>query len=90
MWLIKIVCLDDLKTANKKANKAKTSNELSSNNEDIKKKRIRKKRRDNKSQNIRFSDSDTSFDNNNDDENTYPITSILNSRKSINGKYYFQ
>lgn len=92
MWFIKIVvCLDDLKIAHKKANKAKSTNELSSHNEDIKKiLRMRKKRKDNKSRNTRFSDTDTSIDNNSNDGNTYPIISILSSKKSMNGKYYFQ
>lgn len=75
----------------KKANKAKTTNELSSNNENIKRKQIRKKQRDTKNQNKVFSDTDdTSLDDNSNDGNIYPITpSILNSGKSVNGKYYY-
>jgi len=82
-------CLDDLKIANKKANKAKSTSELSSHNEDIKRKwRKQRKQKCNKSLNKRFSDTDASLDNSND-ENIYPITSFPNSGKSTNDKYYY-
>lgn len=88
MTFEKCFCLDNLKLAKKKANKAKTTNELTSHNEDIKRKRIRKRQKDNKSRNERFSDTDTSVDENSNDDNIYPITSFLSSEKSMNSKYY--
>ncbi|XP_077276928.1 uncharacterized protein LOC143908251 [Temnothorax americanus] len=76
---------DNLKLAKKKANKAKTTNELSSNNEDIRREHIRKKQRDNKNRNKRFSDTDeTSLDDDSNDGNIYPVTSFLNSEKTVN------
>lgn len=81
-------CLDDLKVAKKKANKAKTTNELSSHNEDIRKERIRKKQR-NRTRNKRFSDTDdTSLNDSSNDGNIYSIPSFPNLEKSTNGKYY--
>lgn len=88
--------LDNLKIAKKKANKAKTTNDLSSHNEDIKSKRKRNKQRaENKNRNKRFSDTDTSLDDDSSDGNNYPVTSFLNiqktnnSEKTVNGKYYY-
>ncbi|XP_067208082.1 protein PFC0760c-like isoform X2 [Linepithema humile] len=48
---------------------------------------MRKKQKDNKNQNKRFSDTDTSLDDNSNDENIYPITSFLKSRKSVNDTF---
>lgn len=76
--------------AKKKANKARTTNELSSHNEGIRKERTRKKQRVNKNRNKRFSDTsldNTSFDDSSNDGNTYPIPSFPISKKSVNGKY---
>jgi len=54
----------------------------------IKRKQIRRKQKDNKNRNKRFSDTDTSLDDNLNDGNIYPITSFLSSGKSVNSKYY--
>ncbi|XP_039302731.1 uncharacterized protein LOC113003541 [Solenopsis invicta] len=74
---------DDFKIAKKKANKAKSTNELSSNNEDFKKKKILKKHKDNKTRHNTDTDN-TSLDEYSNNGNSYPVTSFLNLEKSVN------